>query len=93
MHSELELRHACRRLRLAADTVLHCQAGQLWLTSETRADTGPSPDTVLQAGQQFRVAAAGDYFLTHLRGSGPAAHCRIEFPVMRRGWRWVFSLR
>lgn len=93
MPHELELDHACRRLHLPAGAVLHCQSGRLWLTRETRADAGASPDIVLLPGQRHRVEVAGTHFLTHLRGSGPAPRCRVELPAARSGWRWAFSPR
>lgn len=93
MHHELTLDQACRRLELPAGAVLHCHAGQLWLTRETPADPGPSPDIVLQPGQRHRVERAGPHFLTHLRGSGRAARCSLELPMPRPAGRGVFSWR
>ncbi len=79
MHRELQLDHACERLRLPAGAVLHTLAGTLWLTCEVRGATSASADIVLPAGQRHRVAQAGDYFLTHLR-PGPPVRCTVELP-------------
>nr|WP_186329940.1 DUF2917 domain-containing protein [Variovorax boronicumulans] len=93
MHQELTLDQTCRRLHLPAGAVLHCHAGQLWLTRETLADGGPSPDIVLQPGQHHRVERAGPHFLTHLRGSGRPVRCSLRLPVPRSAARGVFSWR
>ncbi|RCW75439.1 DUF2917 domain-containing protein [Pseudorhodoferax soli] len=93
MPHELQLDEACRRLHLPAGTVLHCHAGQLWLTRETPADAGASPHIVLQPGQRHRVAHAGPHFLTHLRSSGRAVRCSVELPTPGRARRGVFSWR
>lgn len=95
LQCELQLDHACERLRLARGSLIRCLQGSVWLTQDTPRQRGPSPDLVLQAGQQHAVAEDGDYFLTHLRPAGPA-RCTVEQPVRARGLRpagvrWVFS--
>lgn len=93
MHHELTLDQACRCLQLPVGAVLHCHAGQLWLTRETPADAGPSPDIVLQPGQRHRVEQAGPHFLTHLRSSGRAVRCSLELPAPAPARRSTFSWR
>lgn len=86
MRHELQLDGECQRLELPAGTVLLCRAGRIWLTRELGSDAGASPDIVLQPGQRHRVDSAGAHFLTHLRGSGPAALGWLELPAPPR-WR------
>lgn len=86
MSRQLLLDHDCQHLRLPAGAELICREGSLWLTYETRAQTRPSPDLVLTAGQRHRATAAGDYFVTHMR-PGPPARCELVLPtVERRAW-------
>lgn len=92
-HRELHLDQACQSLHLPAGAVLHCHAGRLWLTRETRAQAGASPDIMLVPGQRHRVESAGMHFLTHLRTSGPAARCSVELPAPRAMLRGAFSRR
>lgn len=90
MHHELQLDHACQRLRLAAGTVLHCHQGTLWMTRECAGLRTASPDTVLHTGQRHRIDAAGDYFLTPLGGC--TARCSVEPPPAAVRRRWILSV-
>jgi hypothetical protein len=92
MTRQLVLDHDCQRLHLPAGAVLICHAGRLWLTQDTRAQQGASPDLVLQPGQRHRTTQAGDYIVTHLR-PGPPARCEVILPAASRrtvwaGWRF-----
>lgn len=97
MHHELQLDHACQRLHLRAGTVVHCHAGQVWLTREPLEQHGPSPDIVLTPGQQHRVEITGSHFLTHLRSSGEPVRCSVELPTaqgtLQGALRSAFNLR
>lgn len=93
MYRELQLNQTCQRLHLPAGAVVHCHAGRLWLTRETRDAHARSPDIVLAPGQQHRVEAAGDHFLTHLHSSGEPVRCAVELPAAQGKLRPAFSVR